>query len=415
MSLRDGSATAARAAPAAQAARNPVLFLSTPTLPPLGADTWVHALAMRSLDQARFEVHCACMPGRPGAPTPAYQAFAAVPGVRLRAVNLGAELFGRSAPGKVKAVLGAIPSAASLLALAGYVRRNGIRLLHTTDRPRDALAAVLLARLTGARAVVHVHVAYGAWMSPGLRWAMARADALVGVSEFVARTLVEGGGYRRDRTHAVLNAIDLPAWNPDVDPGPARSALGIPPGAPVVTCVARLFPAKGQAELVRAVAELRRELPGVRLLVVGADYPPGTRFSEELATLARSLGVAENVILTGRRADVEQLLAASDVFAMPSFEEPFGLVYAEAMAMRRPVVALASGGAPEVVDDGRTGLLSPPGDVPALARNLLTLLRDPALRARMGAEGRRQVERRFTPARMGRDLGALYEALLARR
>jgi len=108
---------------------------------------------------------------------------------------------------------------------------------------------------------------------------------------------------------------------------------------------------------------------------------------------------------------VPRLLAASDVFAMPSFEEPFGLVYAEAMAMKRPVVALDNGGTPEVVDHGKSGLLSSPDDLPALAANLLTLLRDPALRARMGEYGRKQVELRFSPDRMARDMAAVYDRL----
>ena len=73
---------------------------------------------------------------------------------------------------------------------------------------------------------------------------------------------------------------------------------------------------------------------------------------------ARELGIEKNVIFTGPRSDIAELLAACDVFALPSFEEPFGLVFAEAMAMKRPVVALANGGTPEVVEHGKCGLLS---------------------------------------------------------
>src|SRR5206468_5991867 len=104
-------------------------------------------------------------------------------------------------------------------------------------------------------------------------------------------------------------------------------------------------------------------------------------------------------------------MAACDVFALPSFEEPFGLVYAEAMAMKRPVVALGNGGTPEVVEHGKSGLLSSPGDDEALANNIITLLRDPDLRARMGEYGRRQVETRFAPARMARDMEQVYGEL----
>jgi glycosyltransferase involved in cell wall biosynthesis len=98
---------------------------------------------------------------------------------------------------------------------------------------------------------------------------------------------------------------------------------------------------------------------------------------------------------------------------MPSFEEPFGLVFAEAMAMGKPVVALASGGALEVVADGETGLLSPPGDAGALADNISRLLADPALRESMGRAGRERVERLFRSERLCEDYAAFYHSLAA--
>jgi type III pantothenate kinase len=98
---------------------------------------------------------------------------------------------------------------------------------------------------------------------------------------------------------------------------------------------------------------------------------------------------------------------------MPSFEEPFGLVFAEAMAMGKPVVALASGGALEVVADGETGLLSPPGDAAALAANISLLLADPERRDRMGRAGRDRVERLFRPERLCGDYAALCHTLVS--
>ena len=107
---------------------------------------------------------------------------------------------------------------------------------------------------------------------------------------------------------------------------------------------------------------------------MGQDYPPGNRYSDELRALAAELGIADNVIFLGLRSDVPRLMAAVDLFAMPSFEEPFGLVYAEAMAMKKPVIAIDSGGTPEVVEHGKSGLLSPEGDDAALAANIKRLI-----------------------------------------
>lgn len=171
---------------------------------------------------------------------------------------------------------------------------------------------------------------------------------------------------------------------------------------------------KGQDDVIRAIPLVRREFPSVRVLIIGQDDRQAMRtsFTAELKALAGDLGVLDQVIFTGQRADMAGLLAACDVFALPSFEEPFGLVFLEALAMKKPVVALNNGGTPEVVEHGLSGLLSEPGDQAALAANLLTLLRDPALRSRMGEHGRRRVEARFTPGRLARDTEQVYAALV---
>jgi glycosyltransferase involved in cell wall biosynthesis len=107
-------------------------------------------------------------------------------------------------------------------------------------------------------------------------------------------------------------------------------------------------------------------------------------------------------------------MAAADIFAMPSFEEPFGIVFAEAMAMKLPVVALNNGGTKEVVEHGKDGLLSEPGDIATLADNLVTLLRDPALRRQMGDYGREQVKKRFTVEHLADEMAQIYERVASR-
>ena len=390
-----------------------VLFIHSATRPPLGADTWIQALIIRHLDRDLHEVHVACTPGPEDAPTPTYNAVRHIPNLFIKPVNLGSELFAKSLFSRGEAVLKTAPAVWNLLELARYIREHRISVIHTSDRPRDAFVSVILARMTRTKSIVHVHVTYGDWMSRMLRWAMSQADALIGVSDFVARSLVKGG-YAAEKTHGVLNAIDLQAWDWHTDPGPVRADFGIPDGAPVIVCVARLFAAKGQDQLIRAVGALHGEFPELRLLVVGQDYPPGSHFSDELRALAQELGVAERVIFTGLRSDVPRLMAAADVLALPSFEEPFGLVFAEAMAMKKPVVAVDSGGTPEVVEHGKSGLLSPPDDLAALTENLRRVLSDPALRAEMGAQGRRRVEEHFIPARLAKDVSRVYEKLLGR-
>lgn len=386
-----------------------VLYVHTATLAPLGADTWVHAQIIRHLDRSSHELHVACRRTVHGAPTPTYAAIRDVPDVHLVPVDFGVELSGRSMVQKVWGLLATLPALLGIARLVLLVRRRKIRIIHTSDRPRDAFAAVLIGRLTGATSVVHVHVGYNPlWMGRMLRWSIGHADTLIAVSAFVGRTL-EDGGNARERIHVVLNAIDVDAWQPGEGGAEVRSELSLDATTPVVTTVCRLFPEKGPAELIRAVAAASIDLPDLTLLIVGVPNQPD--YGDELRALARALGVDGRVRFLGRRADVAALMDAADVFAMPSHEEPFGLVFVEAMAMRRPVVALADGGTVEVVEDGKSGLLSVWGDVDQLTANLMTLLQDPGRRASMGEYGRRCAEQRFTVQHMAARVAETYRLI----
>jgi glycosyltransferase involved in cell wall biosynthesis len=391
-----------------------VLFISSAEQP--GADTFIHTLIMRWLDRTLFDVHVAYSAGTGGGRTPAYDVLAAIPNLHLRPANFGPSLSGRSTLQKVAGAIDAAATVGSFVGLARYISHHRITVLHSTDRPRDAMACALLGKMSGAKSIIHAHLKCADWMGGPMRWAMGQVDALIGISEFVVGSLVDNG-YARDRTRLVLNAIDLPAWDPRVDGGPVRRAFGIRADAPVVSCAARLFKGKGQDELIRALPAVCQEFPDVRVLIIGSDDRQAMRtsFTAELRVLAADLGVSDNVIFTGRRSDMPAMMAACDVFALPSDEEPFGLVFLEAMAMKKPVVALDNGGTPEVVEHGKTGLLSRPGDGRALAANLRLLLRDPVLRARFGDCGRRHVEARFTAERMAADTARVYSSLAPTR
>ncbi|MEO6603794.1 MAG: glycosyltransferase family 4 protein [Polyangiaceae bacterium] len=376
-----------------------------------GADAAVHADIIRNLDREKFTVHVACAGGDPAVEPLA--TLRQLPDIHLRETQFAPSL-GR---GDVQALLRGVRSAsafsADFVALRQYVVRHGIRIVHSPERPRDALYNVALAKLSGARSVVHVHVKWSNDYRALARWCVRRADAVFSISQYVTRTLLEMGR-PADSIHTVLNGIDPSKWDPTTDGAELRRDFGIPKDALVLASVSRLFTWKGQRDLIRAFALTRAVLPNVFLLIVGADSleVQSRSFTEELKQLAVNLGVSEGVIFTGPRSDVPRVLAACDVFTMPSFEEPFGLVFLEAMAMKKPVVAIDNGGTPEVVEHGRTGLLSAPWDVSALAANILILLKDPELRSRMGEQGRARVLEHFTAARMARDAGAAYDRVL---
>lgn len=386
-----------------------VLFLHSATQPPLGADTFVQSQIAAALDKTRVDVHVACVFDASGQPTPTYRAMNGIDGIHLVSINLGRERSTYTRAGRIRVVLGALPALWSLLRLAIYVRRHRLRIVHTTDRPRDARAAVLLARITRSRCIVHAHVAFDPrWMSPMLQRAIHRADAVIAISRYVASSLI-GGGVRSECVHVVPNAIDVARWAPGEGRDTRRAEFAFTPQHVVLLSVSRLFPGKGAAELLRAFAEVRRSHPHVRLLIVGREVETG--YEAELQRLAAGLGVSDAVVFTGQRSDVPSLMAAADIFAMPSQFEPFGLVYLEAMAMELPVVALDNGGTPEVVEDGVVGLLSAAGHQDSLIANISRLVIDPTLRRDMGRRGRTRAATAFTMDSLGRGCESVYRVL----
>jgi len=204
----------------------------------------------------------------------------------------------------------------------------------------------------------------------------------------------------------VHNGIDVDYFAPA--PGPDRPAfpadLGLE-GRPVVTVLAALRDFKGIRHAVAAWPEVVARYPEARLLLVGSG-PEEPALRSQVA----AAGLTGSVVFAGMRSDVPEVLRASDVVLLPSIHgENLPTVLMEAGACGRPVVASDVGGISDIVADGETGLLVPPGSVPGVAAAVLRLLDDPALAARMGAAGRRRVEERFDARRWAGHLREVYE------
>jgi N-acetyl-alpha-D-glucosaminyl L-malate synthase BshA len=190
-------------------------------------------------------------------------------------------------------------------------------------------------------------------------------------------------------------------------PDPALRARFGAPGDKLVIHISNLRPVKQVDAVVRIFARIRERLPA-RLLIVGEGPELG-----RAEQLTNELGVAGQVELIGEAQDVTGLLSVSDLFLLPSLQESFGLSALEAMACGVPVVASNAGGLPEVVIDEVTGFLHPPAEVGQMAESAIRILSDPALHARMAAEGVRLATERFSASRIVPQYEALYERTLA--
>lgn len=392
-----------------------VLFVQSG--PKFDADGQVHASLARLLPQRGFEVFVACNPGQPPGTGSSLRAFRDIAGIAVRPTMFGPEVTSRRAVAIARAaVIGAVGVARDLVGTIRLARRNAIGIVHCTEKAREAMFAYVVARASGARLVVHLHVKVEPWFSAPTRWVMHRADRLIAISQFVGDSAV-AMGYDRASVAVALNGMSPQDARAVVDPSDrvtVRAEFDVPPDTLVVTIVARLNPWKGHEALLQAFTRAHAMHHDMLLLVVGTDETRDATGSAGTALRARadSLGIAAHVRFTGFRSDTQRLLHASDVFAMPSTEEPFGLVFIEAMATGTPVLGIDNGGTPEVVEDGVTGLLSPLGDDAALAANLLRLVDDPDLRRRMGEAGRARVASLFSAERMADDIAAIYGSLV---
>ncbi|MBI3770080.1 MAG: glycosyltransferase [Deltaproteobacteria bacterium] len=210
------------------------------------------------------------------------------------------------------------------------------------------------------------------------------------------------------RTEVIPSGVDTELFRPHPEiRAEARARLGLSAADRVVGTVGRLETRKGTAVLLEAAARLlKKGLPDLQVLVVG-DGP----LRDELPALAARLGIIDHVTMLGDRSDVPQVLAALDVFVLPSRTEGMSNALLEAMATALPVVATAVGGNPEVVSAEMTGVLVPPDDVMAMADAVMRLATSPILAAQLGAAARRTVEERYGARAMVRRLEAVYAAV----
>jgi phosphatidylinositol alpha-1,6-mannosyltransferase len=280
--------------------------------------------------------------------------------------------------------------------------------------PLGLLAAGLRRTAGIRRAVALTHGHETGWAAlPGARQALRRiardTDVITYLGEY-QRIRLDRALHGLTRLERLAPGVDVDAFHPDVDGSAVRARYGLA-GRPVVVCVSRLVPRKGQDMLIRALPTIRRRVPGAALLL-GSGGP----YRSTLERLAREHGVGSDVVFTGSVpwAELPSLYAAGDVYAMPCRTraagldvEGLGIVYLEASATGLPVVAGDSGGAPDAVLPGETGYVVGGRDVPAIAARITDLLADPAAARAMGAAGRAWVEREWRWERQAARLSAL--------
>ncbi|BFU93763.1 MAG: putative Glycosyl transferase group 1 [Nitrospira sp.] len=303
--------------------------------------------------------------------------------------------------------------------------RSVSRLRDVVDRLRPALVHVndiwwvphTLGALRGAvvSPPVVAHVRQEIEPDKVRRYELDRIDRVIAISDQVAASL-RAGGVEARRLRTVYSGIDFSrpveatGASGRLDRTAVRRRLGVPDSAVLLGTAANLFPRKGYDVMLRALPGILAVHPDVHYLLAGTAEPG---YAGSLRALAIGLGIAERVHMVGFQNPVRPFLDALDLYVHPALMEGFGIALVEAMAAGKAVIATRTGGVPEVVEHGETGLLVSPGDPDRLREAVIELLRDEARRARMGAKGRSRARERFDLARTVADLERLYREAAA--
>ncbi len=281
--------------------------------------------------------------------------------------------------------------------LAKILRDTRIKILHSHMSYSSRFASVI-GRLCRVPVIIETPHVRELWRTSLLKSSylvdriMGRfVDYYVAVSEANARYLAKTKGLPLRKIRVIVNGTDLRRFSPG-RPVPAgfREKLGFAPGDPILMVLGRLEAQKGHRVLIEAMPAVLRQFPKTRLVCLGEG-----RLREELEKQTEALGLCDSIRFVGHQSNVEDWLALADFTVLPSFFEGLPLVAIESLAVGRPVVATAVDGTPEVVVDGKTGLIVPPGDPALLAHAICNLLHDSGRREGMARAGRQWVIERF--------------------
>ena len=237
------------------------------------------------------------------------------------------------------------------------------------------------------------------------RWKYSQVDRFLCASEAI-RLMLIGDGVSPEQTATVHEGIDIKKVTScrSLD---LHKELELPKGVPIVGNVAALVPHKGQQFLIEAAPMVIAQIPNVRFVILGAGELEG-----QLRKQIAKLKVDRHVLLAGFRPDVLSLQKSFDLFVLSSITEGLGTTLLDAMALGRPIIATKTGGIPEVIIDGKTGLLVPPRDAQSLASAIVALLRDPERRARLGTEANRRAKEKFSSEQMVKQTLEAYSHLV---
>jgi glycosyltransferase involved in cell wall biosynthesis len=304
-----------------------------------------------------------------------------------------------------------ISTGATVFKFKKLIKLKNIDLIHT-DSPRQAFYAGRAARLTGTPLIWHVRVS-----TPEKRsfekFLFNRAHKVIAVSKAASQRF-HGFESAQEKVVVIYNGVDLTEFTPKPPDAQLREEFEIDKDWILVGTLGQLIPGKGQDVFLKAAAQVVKQTPKVKFMIIGNG---NQLYRQKLEDLSKGPGLSGKVVFTGFREDIPRIMNLLDIAVLPSSTHLEGLsrVIIEAMASSKPVIATNSGGNPEAVEDGTTGILVPPEDSSSLAESILDLIKDETKRNRMGKAGRERAEKLFSIEKNISQIEKVYEELLCQK
>ena len=297
--------------------------------------------------------------------------------------------------------------------LCSIMKKENIDIVHTHCHKPNTTGRVA-AKLAGVPVIIANEHNVDSWKSKWQltldKWLAAYSDKIIAVSEAVKSFYVKNADIPADKFEVIYNGVDLDFWQKNIPSQKVilekKAKLGLLQGDKVIVAIGRLHPQKGHEYLLRAARKIIPRMRNLKFLIVG-DGP----MKDSLESLSERLGIKENVIFTGKRDDVKNILYLSDISVVSSIREGFSNVVLESMACSKPVVATDVGGNKEIIIDRANGFIVPSRDEDARADRILTLAGNEELTGKMGLAAKEAVKN-FSLSQMAYKTEKLYEELM---